>query len=349
MWSPALAATSTAMDTMDASSAELLQQSLNSITDKLEKLSNETAQQLAQMSRAITAWHGIPVSQAAYVTQTPVTDDVAGVVATAQVQHRHQRARISADQTPVLGRNEVLDTVFGFVGAGDYYYVAGVCRNWRGRYMQLCRQATQDKNIRFNTSRKRTVVTAARLQLALDNGLAIDKLAHDESGLARVIAAKSLDAIAVLTLARVYGVQWSTHLTKYAAEHEQYELLHWLLKCGCPFKKCEIDECAFRADLEHLKQLYEIFGPWSANLLKSLWCCAAASNKLDTIKWLREQGAQWPKSFFNDSGNTPWGFCRACMPCPYNQHLLLYCNKASCICLASFCTHQLHSCNHQYQ
>jgi hypothetical protein len=48
-----------------------------------------------------------------------------------------QRAQCTQDAIPVLARDEVLDTVFSFIGIGDYNYAAGVCRNWRGRYMKL--------------------------------------------------------------------------------------------------------------------------------------------------------------------------------------------------------------------
>jgi hypothetical protein len=237
------------------------------------------------------------------------TDAAGSAMVAAQMQHRHQRARYSDDQIPALSRNDVLDTVLSFVGVGDYYYVAGVCRNWRGKYMQLCKQETQE--FRFNTSRESIVTTAAKLQLALDNGLLLDRLAHDESKLGAVVAKKSLEAIAVLTVARVYGLQWSTHLTQHAATYKKYELLDWLRRCGCPLNPDEIIDSAFDSDLEHLKQLYELFGPWSAQRLTSLWCSAASSDKLETIKWLREVGAVWPTCFY-DSENTPWGACCSC-------------------------------------
>ena len=59
-------------------------------------------------------------------------------------EHIHQRARFEQDVIPVLARDEVLDTVFSFVGIGDYYYVAGVCRNWRHRYTTFCRHTSEE-------------------------------------------------------------------------------------------------------------------------------------------------------------------------------------------------------------
>jgi hypothetical protein len=88
----------------------------------------------------------------------------------------------------VLARVEVLDTVLSFVGIGEYYYVAAVCRNWRGRYMQLCAKTAVDLKHKFNTSQKSVVVTAARLQLALDYDLSIDTLLKKELILAKAIA-----------------------------------------------------------------------------------------------------------------------------------------------------------------
>eukprot|EP00953_Heterococcus_sp_UTEX-ZZ885_P003795 2561-Heterococcus_DN1.PRE.2 len=176
-------------------------------------------------------------------------------MAVAQVQHRHQRARRSDDQTPVLARNEVLDTVFGLVGVGDYYYVAGVCRNWRGRYLTLCEQTTQKKHLKFNTSRKNIVMTAARLQLALDDGGTIEQLAKSEWNLADAIVNKSVEPIAVLSLARVYGLQWGESLTQTAAWDEKFELLKWLIKCPLDLETILDEDICDPVKLDHFKKL----------------------------------------------------------------------------------------------
>jgi hypothetical protein len=43
---------------------------------------------------------------------------------------------VKSDRTPSIELNdELLDRVFGYVGGGEHLFVAGVNRNWRGRYM----------------------------------------------------------------------------------------------------------------------------------------------------------------------------------------------------------------------
>jgi hypothetical protein len=114
----------------------------------------------------------------------------------------------------------------------------------------------------------------------------------------------------VLTLARVYGLQWNVQLTFYAAVHKKYELLRWLHKCGCPWDLEEIvgdadDSC----NLEHMKQLRAVTGPWPAEQVISSMSCAASCDALDIVKWCHEQGAVWPESFY-DIEITPDGdFC----------------------------------------
>jgi hypothetical protein len=219
--------------------------------------------------------------------------------AAADVQHRQKRARISDDDRPVLDRDQVLDTVFSFVGIGDYCYVAGVCRNWRGRYLTLCKQAAETMRRRLHTLRMNTVVTASRLQLALDDGVTIAKLTKHKWRLAHAIATRSLEPIAVLTLARVYGLQWTEALTEVAAQHKKYELLRWLIQCGCP---CDIGRLVNGShhckNLIYLTRVRAATGPWPIKVMMSLRDFAARYDELDTVKWCHEQGAAWPTSFY---------------------------------------------------
>jgi hypothetical protein len=63
------------------------------------------------------------------------------------------------------------------------------------------------------TSGTSAAMTAARLQLALDNGLSMDKLNEWCWRLARALAWHSLQPIAVLTVARCYGLEWDDDAT----------------------------------------------------------------------------------------------------------------------------------------
>jgi hypothetical protein len=291
---------------MEASTLNSLQQQLNRLEQssdatakKQEKFARETKQQLARILQAIGALKGCRAAD------TACELNVFGSIESAsQVQHRHQCARVSDDETPILARNEVLDTVFSFVGIGDYYYVACVCRNWRGRYMTFCHKTperwTQKARPPY-TSCSSIVMTAARLQLALDNGLTVAQLqAADHLALSDAIVNNSLEPVEAITLARLYGLAWNTSLTEYAACFKKYELLKWLLKCGCPKDVEAIIEDVREMDyLKHTQQLYAITNPWPAEQMSDMMSNAGSYSDLDTVKWWRAQGAAWPTSFYN--------------------------------------------------
>jgi hypothetical protein len=216
---------------MDASIAMLLQQ-------QSERLDTTNAQ-LAQLATAVAAIQSSLASSQVTAPPPPCSDAQNSArsycSASQQHEHRHQRARVSDDQIPILARNEVLDTVLSFVGVGEYCYVAGVCRNWRGRYMTSCSQAEHTRPSRFITSVESIVRTAARLQLVLDSGLTIAELVAHTYIFTMAILHRSLEPVAVLSLARVYGMQWNTMHTDLAAEFPgTIELLQWLVRCGCP-------------------------------------------------------------------------------------------------------------------
>jgi hypothetical protein len=297
-----LAATSTIME----AAFSVLQQSLNATADKLEKFSKETSYQLAQMTQALSALQGMLSSCA-----TKKEDTITGSsMAAAQVQHRHQRARVTDDHMRILAVAEVADAVLSFVGVGDYYYIAGVCKTWRERYMLLCDKAAKDGSSKFNTCRNSIVLTAARLQLALDDSLTLAQLELRQDRLANAFVRKSFEPTKALTIARLYGLQWSNSLSEYAAIDRNYELLRWLHKCGCPCNVAVIGGEAIEThDFEHMKQIFAITGPWPGGepLTEMMWEDARL-NKLDNVKWCREQGADWPNCFF-DIQEMPFGDC----------------------------------------
>jgi hypothetical protein len=104
-------------------------------------------QQLSRLSQFVEALHAKQAQQSdQYSHASAAPED--------QQQHMHQRARRAVDQEPVLARDEVLDTVLSFVGIGEYYYVAGVCRNWRGRYISVCSQTKNSSKKKLNCASK---------------------------------------------------------------------------------------------------------------------------------------------------------------------------------------------------
>jgi hypothetical protein len=220
-------------------------------------------------------------------------------------QQPRQQQQLADMPTPVLAREEVLATVFSFVGIGDHYYVAGVCKIWRDRYKSFCHKTpTKWSKVILppHTSYSSIVVTAARLQLALDNGLTINR-ANTEWPCSLV--AHSLEPVQVLQLARLLGMLWDQAITVYALDCRKYELCKWL--CRCPLNLKAINDDVLESDdFEHMKQVSASTGPWATKTLTGIMDYGASCHKLDTVKWCREQGAAWPISFHNLS-DAKWG------------------------------------------
>jgi hypothetical protein len=85
--------------------------------------------------------------------------------------YKRTRAERAAAPVSALDDNEIFGTVLSYVGYGDYCYVAGVCRKWRGCYISFCHSnAPVADKYKLRTLRRAVITTAARLQLALDNG-----------------------------------------------------------------------------------------------------------------------------------------------------------------------------------
>jgi hypothetical protein len=135
-------------------------------------------------------------------------------VAASQGPCKRARAESSVAASP-LDNSEIFDAVFSYVGYGEYFYVAAVCRKWRGAYISHCHKfAKANKTHKLRTKCRAIVVTAARLQLALNNGADVAQLSPSArewpySGkLGDAVVCWSLEPIAVLTLLRVYGYAW---------------------------------------------------------------------------------------------------------------------------------------------
>eukprot|EP00953_Heterococcus_sp_UTEX-ZZ885_P011438 6618-Heterococcus_DN1.PRE.4 len=162
-----------------------------------------------------------------------------GSTAASSPEEQRQRKRVcvvddSSLRSP-LDKDELLDTVFSYVGVGDYYFVAGVSRKWRGRYLKLCcNKAAGDQTDKLRTTYSSAFVTAARLQLAFRNGVEVEKL-HDYDLLADNIARYSSDPIGALIVAKTYDMRYPDDLARAAAFNGRLQLLQWLHEHRCPW------------------------------------------------------------------------------------------------------------------
>jgi hypothetical protein len=95
---------------------------------------------------------------------------------------KRARAESSAAAASPLDDNDFFSSVLSYVGFGEYFYVAGLCRKWRGCHISFCHaDAPSAAKHKLRTLRRAIVITAARLQLALNNGAkltVIDKEAN---------------------------------------------------------------------------------------------------------------------------------------------------------------------------
>jgi hypothetical protein len=198
---------------------------------------------------------------------------------------------------------QLLDTVFSYVGPGEYFYAAGVCQLWRQRYAQLCFAHTQHAPHYLRTSCRSALRTAERLALALKcpNGNLTVPILQGHSLLARDIVQCSLEPQAVLDVGAAHGLAWTSDLCLYAVYANKLSLLQWLRERNCPWGDATaVAACAARsAPVEVLQYLQSAAAePWSAAQLTDLLRHAATwNNSMTVVQWLRGQGAVWPKCF----------------------------------------------------
>eukprot|EP00953_Heterococcus_sp_UTEX-ZZ885_P013218 7555-Heterococcus_DN1.PRE.4 len=195
--------------------------------DTLKTQLSAMQQQLSQLATTQSA-HGAALATLAAAAEQGVAP-APGEGAQQQLQQQlAQRLRLDDYASP-LDKDIVLDTVLGFIGRGDYLYAGAVNRRWRGRYIKMCYKVrTQPQGLKLYTTLKSAVVTAARLQLALDSNLNIADLQKCSYRLGQLLVKHSFEARAVLTLAKCYGLEWSQHFTTIASRAQQLPLLQWL-------------------------------------------------------------------------------------------------------------------------
>jgi hypothetical protein len=218
---------------------------------------------------------------------------------------KQQRLAYSSTADLALGRDDVLDDVFSFVGGGDHLYTGGVSRRWRSLYMQYCAQTNSAEVDKKLVTRHRSVLmTESRLQLALSSGLSVEGWTFDKQSHAELICLYSVEPEKVLALLRVHGVPWSTLLCEGAAYYNKLTLLQWLLAHSCPW---DIDNVLHRASargyVAMLDWLFTVTAPWSIHLNQALLSIAASLDRRAAMQWLTAHGADWPTSFSVEIGH----------------------------------------------
>jgi hypothetical protein len=220
-------------------------------------------------------------------------------LAAATDSSKRQCLHSSSNVEAPLDRDDILDDVFSFVGGGDHLYTGGVCRRWRGRYMQYCAQNCLYKQRKKLVTRHRSaMITESRLQLALSSGLTLKNWTCDSVIHTALICKRSLEPEKVMALLRVHGVPWSTMLCIGAASFNKLALLKWLHAHSCPWKADHVLRLAsMGGNLAMLEWLLTVTAPWSPDLKLNMLVDAGCDNQFAVMKWLKDQGAVWPTAF----------------------------------------------------
>jgi hypothetical protein len=204
-----------------------------------------------------------------------------------------------ANDDHMLQHDELLQTVFSYVGREQHLFVAPVSRRWRGLYYAYCKQTAPDGGSHSClTSYESTVVTADRLQHALNLGLSIADLQACDS-----IAGKmcwSFEPVAVITLARAHGLAWSTAFCTAAAELDDLPLLQWLRSAGCNWKERSVINRAVRLGSTSLIEWVHSVTKarmWSGRRGQYQMHVAACHHNFSAVKWLLQDGVEWPDSY----------------------------------------------------
>jgi hypothetical protein len=221
-----------------------------------------------------------------------------------------KRARAADGSVSPLDEDDVLDAVFSYVGIREYVYIAGVSRRWRGRYIKLCYNSVKStrgrKTDKLRTSHGSAARTAARLQLAFDSGLTVANLQEHQYMCASAMVLHSLEPMAALTLARLYGLQWTDDYVRCAVQRNDLALLQWLHKCGCPFTfKNAAYWAALFNSVDVLKWCHSESDVLSHHTQRLL-CCAGEYASFACLEWLRAQGADWPAAFYSTRKGACW-------------------------------------------
>jgi hypothetical protein len=146
-----------------------------------------------------------------------------------------KRQRLLDSSAMPLDRDELLDHVFSYVGGGDHIYVGGVSRRWRGRYLRHCIiSTTGERNKKFVTRSCNVLISASRLQLALNCGLSVADWSFAEMSRAALLCEHSIEPEQVLSLLKCRGVQWHSNLCYAAAYNNRLTLLQWLHEYARP-------------------------------------------------------------------------------------------------------------------
>jgi hypothetical protein len=150
---------------------------------------------------------------------------------------------------------------------------------------------------KFVTRHYSVLITGARLQLALQNGLRASSISFDKKNNAVYVVKHSIEPQAVIAKATSNGASWSVRLPACAAAAGNLPLLIWLRSRGCPWNRRQVVLLAARsgsvAMLQHLRSA----------LCSHCWSQDRIEKMFEEVGWwlLDNAAAVWPDSFTTET------------------------------------------------
>jgi hypothetical protein len=260
---------------------------------RLRELTKVKDQLLVSKNQEIAYKDAIILQNNGQPQQYTMSPQLAGLRSNWQRENNNSSSSISQTAESPLNKDEILDRVFLYVGGGEHLYVAAVNRRWRGRYLQHCVQNGTTKYIKKLVTRHRSVlVTASRLQLVLNCGLAVKEWPMDESTYPNAICIHSTEPQQVFALLRMQGVPLVSNLCTRAAMNAKLPLLQWLRKSSCPWSEITVLYAAARGgSVAMLEWLLTVTSKWTSSVKQQMLNHAGWNGKLDAVQWLRARGA----------------------------------------------------------
>jgi hypothetical protein len=150
--------------------------------------------------------------------------------------------------------------------------------------MQHCtKTSTSKRDKKLVTRLRNAVVSTERLWYARANGLRVMDLGLDLSTwrYARMFETYCSEPCEVITILRLWGVEWGDELCIAAASSARLSFLQWLYSYDCPWDEEFLLYAASRGgSLAVLNWLKTVTAPWSGSVLRIMLEYAARSRVL---------------------------------------------------------------------